>query len=182
MQRIIYRVQRCFLLYDPGLLEKRKTSAAIPEGITADIIFKFRLFSWDRLKINHNTANQCFLSICNLGNFLTNIVHLGIQAFLYQDHTVGVAKGSNTGCTAKDELEGDVRDMGQEIDHVVLPFQKAREVVVFLKGREEYYKLSLDRGTAVQSEDMARMLNYLDEAQLKVSYVDLRVEGRAYYK
>jgi hypothetical protein len=79
-------------------------------------------------------------------------------------------------------LEEDVALYNYKIDHVVLPLQKAREVDVFIEGRGEYYKMSLDRGSAVQAEDMSRMIVYLDQRELHPSYVDLRVEGKAYYK
>lgn len=79
-------------------------------------------------------------------------------------------------------LESDVKDYGYEIDHVVIPFQKARQIFVFIKDRKEYYKLSIDRGSAVQAEDIGRMARFLDNNNVKCSYVDLRVEGRAYYK
>ena len=79
-------------------------------------------------------------------------------------------------------LENDVSEYGLKVDRVVLPFQKARELDVYLKDRSEYYKLSLDRGSAVQAEDMSRMSLYLDKKEIKPEYVDLRVEGRAYYK
>ena len=79
-------------------------------------------------------------------------------------------------------LENDVKDYGLVVDHVVLPFQKAREIDVYLVGRTEYYKMSLDRGSAVQAEDAWRMTRYLDEKGITSSYVDLRVEGKAYYK
>ena len=79
-------------------------------------------------------------------------------------------------------LENDVSEYGLKVDRVVLPFQKARELDVYLKDRSEDYKLSLDRGSAVQAEDMSRMSLYLDKKEIKPEYVDLRVEGRAYYK
>lgn len=79
-------------------------------------------------------------------------------------------------------LEGDLRAKEITIDRVVLPAQKAREVRVFIDGRSEYYKMSLDRGSAVQAEDLARMKRYLEEKGIEPGYVDLRVEGRAYYK
>ncbi len=79
-------------------------------------------------------------------------------------------------------LEADVKEQGYKIDHVVLPYQKVREIDVYIQGRTEYYKMSLDRGSAVQAEDMARMVLYLDEKELSPTYVDLRVEGKAYYK
>ena len=79
-------------------------------------------------------------------------------------------------------LEKDAKDFGKEIDHVVLPFQKARELDIYFKGRGEYYKMTMERGSAVQMEDAERMMRYLDGKDLHPSYVDLRVEGKAYYK
>ena len=68
------------------------------------------------------------------------------------------------------------------IEHVVLPRQKAREIDIYMEGRVEYYKMSLDRSSAVQAEDMHRMTLYLDQKELHPGYVDLRVEGKAYFK
>ena len=79
-------------------------------------------------------------------------------------------------------LEADAKDFSLEIDHVVLPFQMAREVIVYFKGRTEYYKMTLERGSTVQIEDASRMMRYLDGKEKKAKYVDLRVEGKAYYK
>lgn len=79
-------------------------------------------------------------------------------------------------------LEADAKEYNLKIDHVVLPFQKAREVLVFFEGRNEYYKLSSERGSTVQIEDAERMMRYLDGKELKPEYVDIRVEGKAYYK
>lgn len=79
-------------------------------------------------------------------------------------------------------LEKDAKDYNLEIDHVVLPYQKARELDIYFKNRGEYYKMSTERGSAVQMEDAERMIRYLDEKGLHPSYVDLRVEGKAYYK
>jgi hypothetical protein len=42
--------------------------------------------------------------------------------------------------------------------------------------------MSVDRDTAVQAEDMAHMIRYLDEKGISCDYVDLRIEGKAYYK
>ena len=80
------------------------------------------------------------------------------------------------------KIERDFYELGYSVDHVVLPFQKAREVDIFLVGRPEYYKMSLDRGSAVQAEDAERMIRYLEEKGIKPAYVDLRIEGKAYYK
>ena len=79
-------------------------------------------------------------------------------------------------------LEKDAKDYNLEIDHVVLPYQKARELDIYFKDRGEYYKMTTERGSAVQMEDAERMIRYLDEKGLHPGYVDLRVEGKAYYK
>lgn len=79
-------------------------------------------------------------------------------------------------------LEADAKDYNIKLDHVVLPFQKARELWVYFEGRDEYYKMTTERGSTVQIEDAERMIRYLDSKGLKPSYVDLRVEGKAYYK
>lgn len=79
-------------------------------------------------------------------------------------------------------LENDVIAYGLSVERVVLPAQKAREMHVYVVGRSEYYKMTLDRRSAVQAEDMSRMVKYLSEREIECEYVDLRVEGRAYYK
>jgi hypothetical protein len=80
------------------------------------------------------------------------------------------------------KLERDFADLGFGVLRVVLPLGMSREVDIYLVDRVEYYKMSIDRGSAVQAEDAERMMRYLDERGLVVGYVDLRVEGRAYYK
>ena len=93
--------------------------------------------------------------------------------------------GENVSQRVKDfvaRLEDDAKEYDLEIERVVLPYQMVREVDVYVKGRSEYYKMSLDRSSSVQAEDMSRMIRYLIEKELSPSYVDLRVEGKAYYK
>ncbi len=79
-------------------------------------------------------------------------------------------------------LEADATEKNMKVDHVTLPFQKAREVLVFFQGRKEYYKMSIERGSTVQVEDAERMMRYLDGKALAPEYVDVRIEGKAYYK
>lgn len=78
--------------------------------------------------------------------------------------------------------EADAKTYNIEIDHVVLPAGKAREIDLYFKGRKEYYKMTLERGSTVQIEDAKRMMVYLDGKEKTPDYVDLRVEGKAYYK
>jgi|LSQX01.3.fsa_nt_gb hypothetical protein len=79
-------------------------------------------------------------------------------------------------------LEQDFSDFGHVVARVVLPLNMMREADVYVEGRKEYYKMSIDRGSAVQVEDAERMMRYLDERGIEANYVDLRVEGKAYYK
>lgn len=79
-------------------------------------------------------------------------------------------------------LEDDVREYGHAVDYVVLPLNKVREMHIFLRDRKEYYKMTVERGSAVQAEDMERMIRYLDSKKINATYVDLRVEGKAFYK
>ena len=71
-----------------------------------------------------------------------------------------------------EQLEQDVADLGY----------KSRELYVDLEGVEWFFKVTVDRDAAVTAEDMERMVRYLRERDLKPGYVDVRVEGKAFYK
>ena len=93
--------------------------------------------------------------------------------------------GNNVSQRVKDfvaRLEDDVVDYELQVERIVLPYRLVREIDVYLVGRAEHYKMNLDRDTAVQAEDMSRMVRYLDEKGIQCEYVDLRIEGKAYYK
>ncbi len=80
------------------------------------------------------------------------------------------------------QLEQDFADLGYTVTQVTLPTGMSRELYVDIGGEEVYFKVNTDRGTAVTAEDAARMIKYLHEHDLRPTYVDVRVEGRAYYK
>lgn len=80
-------------------------------------------------------------------------------------------------------LEQDLNSYNISLVRAVLPRNKTREVDVYINGFDGYFKLSLDRGAGVSAEDLERMLRYLKGLGFKgVEYVDLRVEGKGYYK
>lgn len=79
-------------------------------------------------------------------------------------------------------FEKDASESGLKIIKAIIPAGKAREVDLYFEGREEFYKCNLDRGTAETLEDVIRMIGFLKKQNLKVGYVDVRIEGRAYYK
>ncbi len=80
------------------------------------------------------------------------------------------------------ELEQDFRDLGYRVARVTLPTGTSRELYVDLDGQTTYFKINMDRGSAVSAEDAERMIRYLRERDLHPEYVDVRVEGKAYYK
>ena len=79
-------------------------------------------------------------------------------------------------------IEKDAKDSGLKVVKAIIPAGKAREIDVYFDGEEEFYKCNLDRGTAESIEDILRMMNFIKQKGLKVAYVDVRIEGRAYYK
>lgn len=82
------------------------------------------------------------------------------------------------------QLEGDLKDLGYEVERVVLPVGKMREVDINLSGIAPYFKVNLERETAVSAEDIVRMIKYLEGNGLigGVGYVDVRISGKAFYK
>lgn len=102
--------------------------------------------------------------------------------------TVKIIDESGQGITNKireyvGQLELDLKDIGLTLNRAVVPAGKNREIDIYINGRDEYYfKLNVDRETAVGAEDTKRMLAYLDEHGIHPQYVDVRVKGKAYYK
>lgn len=80
------------------------------------------------------------------------------------------------------QLEKDLADLGYKVVKVTLPTGMSRELYVDLEGRSEYFKVNLDRETAVTAEDIDRMVRYLEKNGVVPEYVDVRVEGKAYFK
>lgn len=79
-------------------------------------------------------------------------------------------------------MEEDAKDSNLSVSKAIIPVGKAREVDVYFEGRNEFYKCNLDRGTAESLEDIVRMIEYLKKNAIEASYVDVRLEGRAYLK
>ncbi len=94
-------------------------------------------------------------------------------------------------------VEADFKDLGFIVSRVAIPAGLAREVDVYVVapggGSEDtssgasgelpyYFKMNIDRGSGVSVEDAERMYRYLSERGLNPSYVDVRVEGKAFYR
>lgn len=80
-------------------------------------------------------------------------------------------------------LERDLADLGFVVEKIIVPKGKIKELDVYGEGLRFYIKTSMIRGTAETAEDTMRMLKYLEEQKIEVGeYIDVRVEGRGYYK
>lgn len=79
-------------------------------------------------------------------------------------------------------LEGDLKDLGFTPLRAVLPAGKMREFDIDIEGVTPYFKVTIDRDAAVTAEDISRMIKYLKENNLEPTYVDVRVDEKAFYK
>jgi len=80
------------------------------------------------------------------------------------------------------KIVAEAKKQGLTVVQATLPLGTAREVDIRLNGVSYYFKLSVDRGAAAQMEDLGRVEKYLMGKGIVPSYVDLRVEGRAFYQ
>ena len=81
------------------------------------------------------------------------------------------------------QLETDLRDLGLTPLKAVIPAGSIREVDIYLVDRDGFIKTTIDRGTGVTAEDTERMLRYLDgQGITSFEYIDVRIDGKAYWK
>jgi hypothetical protein len=70
---------------------------------------------------------------------------------------------------------------GYTVTDAILPTGTTRQIDIKLQGVSSVIRLSIDRGAGEQIEDMDRSLNFLKSKGQIPSYIDLRVDGKAYY-
>ncbi len=82
------------------------------------------------------------------------------------------------------QAEIDFRDLGYNPVKAVIPSGAIREVDFYLEGYNGYIKMTIDRDTAVSVEDADRMIRYLGDTNWLETfiYIDVRIEGKAYWK
>lgn len=102
---------------------------------------------------------------------------------------VDEAAGNSSSLTSRmkeyiGQAEIDFRDLSYNPSKAVIPQGSVREVDFYLEGYKGYIKMTIDRGTAVSVEDADRMLRYLKTiGQIEnYTYIDVRIEGKAYWK
>ena len=81
------------------------------------------------------------------------------------------------------QLEADLRDLSYTPMKAVIPAGSIREVDLYLDGFTGYIKTIIDRDTAITAEDTDRMLRYLKgQGNSDFEYIDVRIDGKAYWK
>lgn len=68
------------------------------------------------------------------------------------------------------------------VSRVTLPAGTTRQVEVVFTGKATKYRVSVDRSAGQQVEDIHRISSYLSKRSINPGYVDVRLEGKAYYK
>lgn len=71
---------------------------------------------------------------------------------------------------------------GYTVTQAILPANTTRQLEVKVKEASYSVKLSIDRPAGEQVEDMARALRYFIGNGRKLTYIDVRVSGKAFYK
>ena len=80
-------------------------------------------------------------------------------------------------------VEKDLRDLGYTPIKAVIPASAIREVDIYLENPSIFVKMILDRETSVSAEDADRVIRHLlGEGVGDYTYIDVRVEGKAYWK
>lgn len=74
------------------------------------------------------------------------------------------------------------RTQGMTVQKIILPADTIRQVQVMVAGTSYPIKLTIDRPAASQAEDAGRGVRYLAERGINASYLDVRVNGKAFYK
>lgn len=112
----------------------------------------------------------------------------------YDDPSVEVV--DQTGIEAKDNqvlasenflstigrVIGKMKTQGYAVTRVVLPADTTHQLLVSIEGLGFPIKFSSDRSVGEQAEDAARAIKYLQGKGITPEYIDVRVEGKAFYK
>ena len=79
-------------------------------------------------------------------------------------------------------IVGDMREQGYTVTKASIPPLTTRQIEIQLKGVSHVLKMTIERSVGEQTEDAVRITKYLQKKSLSPKYVDVRVQGRAFYK
>lgn len=68
------------------------------------------------------------------------------------------------------------------VTEIEIPTGTTRQVKVYIKGYDYPAFVSIERGPAVQAEDIKQSIGYIESHDKKPNYIDVRVEGKAFYR
>ena len=80
------------------------------------------------------------------------------------------------------QVVGDLQDEGLTVTKAIIPTLTTRQLEIHIKGVKPYFKLTIDRSAGEQSEDIVRIVRYFKKHGTNPTYVDVRVQGKAFYK
>ena len=94
----------------------------------------------------------------------------------------GQAVASNQFLGFVGRVVGLANAQGHVVTRVVIPQNTTRQIELHMQDVGYPVKLSIDRPSGEQVEDMSRALGWLKGRNLTPGYLDVRVSGRAFYK
>jgi len=94
----------------------------------------------------------------------------------------GQAIASDTFLGFVGQLVGALHTRGYTVTRVEIPEATTRQVSIRLEHTSYYIKCLVDRSAGEQAEDISRVVRYLTRHHVTPKYVDVRIEGKAYYK
>jgi len=80
------------------------------------------------------------------------------------------------------QVVGDLQEEGLTVTKAIIPTLTTRQLEIHIKGVKPYFKLTIDRSAGEQSEDIVRIVHYFKKRGTNPAYVDVRVQGKAFYK
>ena len=81
------------------------------------------------------------------------------------------------------QMEQDLKSYGYHPVKAVVPSSSVREVDFYLEEYPGYIKTVIDRGAGVTAEDADRLLRHLaGQGITEFEYIDVRIDGKAYWK
>jgi hypothetical protein len=69
-----------------------------------------------------------------------------------------------------------------KVSKVIIPAGTLRQIDVQLRGKDYIIKTHIDRDPYIQARDAINAVKRLNKKGITPRYIDVRVEGRAYYR
>lgn len=77
---------------------------------------------------------------------------------------------------------GGLKDKGYTVTKAIIPPLTTRQLELSIRGVPYRFKLTIDRSAGEQVEDISRTIPYFKKRGERPAYVDVRVQGKAFYK